>query len=144
MLIFYATRTNKCIIFSTLFKSYNSWRLFTGRGFDWFFCYHGRWPSPNVSLVWWRRRTSWVCSVTARSPSSSSTAPTVCSSMPARIWTKCCWNTQSTVSRTRVALTPTSWRYAVNLGKGWQNFLLIKLLQYSFCKNEHQKKMFLK
>lgn len=70
-----------------------------------------RWHLQRGNLGWWRRLMSWACCVTVRSRWSSSTAPTSCSSMPARTWTRCCSSTRSTTSRTRAGRTQTSWRW---------------------------------
>ena len=71
-----------------------------------------RWRLQRGNLGWWRRHTSWACCVTVRLRWSFSTAPTSCSSTPARTWTRCCSSTPSTTSRTRAGRTQTSWRWA--------------------------------
>lgn len=113
-----------------------------------------RWRLQRGNLGWWRRHTSWACCVTVRLRWSFSTAPTSCSSTPARTWTRCCSSTPSTTSRTRAGRTQTSWRWArmrawwtPNLGRAaWfspsllsslpphkHNFLFLKCLYARRC-----------
>ncbi len=80
-----------------------------------------RWPLPNGSLVWWRKRMSWVCCVTARLPSlfqSLKQALPVCKH---RHGPKCSSNTPSTMSRTKAGPTQTSSRVVTQTYKPTMN-----------------------
>jgi len=74
------------------------------------FCFACRWHLRSGNLAWWRKHTNWAFCVIVRLLWSSSTGQTDCSSMQALIWTASCWDTLSTMSRTRAALTVTSLR----------------------------------